>query len=279
MQPLISVLMAVYEPKPPFFRQALESVLNQSLGDFEFIIVEDPSATSGQQIVKECDDTRIRYLLNDRRTSLVGQKNRGLAYVRGRYVAIMDADDISEPCRFERQIAFLRRHSDVDVLGSQVTVIDQKGASLGYRRFPLDHRQIVEAMKRVVPLCHPSVMLRREPLLHLGGYRETGYPIEDYELWSRLAKHEARFANHPDVLLRYRVHSGQTKAQRLRQCIRGVLCVKKQFWRAEMDVGSRLRMWAERCLLWLPSAFVYQALLRTEYCYQTLACPAGDSPP
>jgi len=265
MQPLISVVMAVYEPKPPLLQQALESVLNQSLGNFELIIVEDPSSSPGQQIVKQCDDARIRYLLNERRTSLVQQKNRGLDCVRGSYVAIMDADDISDLCRFEKQIAFLHKHPEVDVLGSQVTVINQNGASLGYRRFPLDHQRIVGAMKRVVPLCHPSVMLRREPLLRVGGYRETGYPIEDYELWSRLAKHQAHFANHPDALLKYRVHPDQTKAKRLRECIQGVLCVKKQFWRAEMDFPSRLRMWAEQLLLWLPPAIVYRVLLQTEY--------------
>lgn len=265
MVPAISVLMAVWKPHPVFFPQALESVLTQTFSEFELIIVEDPSELSAEKILARYTDPRIRYFRQPRRTSLVEQKNRGLAEVRAPLVAIFDADDVCLPDRLETQHRFLLQHSEVDVLGSQVAVIDERGAHRGFRLYPLEHEGIVESMLTVVPLCHPSVTMRTDVLTAVGGYYETGYPIEDYDLWSRLAQVGARFANTEEVLLQYRVHPLQTKAIHLRDCIRGVLRVKELYWMTEMGASERLRVWAERLLLIMPSGWVYALLLRAYY--------------
>ncbi|NQT17969.1 MAG: glycosyltransferase [Planctomycetes bacterium] len=265
MKPRVSVVMVVRNPHPRFFPLAVESILIQTFTDFELIIVEDPSPRSAEDTLNRHSDPRIRYIRHSRRTSLVQQRNRALAEARGEFMAICDADDIVVPNRLEKQLGFLHRHLEIDVLGAQIAVIDDHGEHLGYRAFPVDHDSIVESMTRIVPFCQPSVMMRTEAVRAVGGYRETGYLPEDYELWSRLAKNGTQFANHHEVLLHYRVHAAQMKAIYLREIIRGVLRVKQTYWREEMNLGARLQMWAERLLLLFPPNLVYRLLLRMYY--------------
>ncbi len=265
MNPKVSVILAVWNPHAAFFQQALESILTQTFADFELIIVEDPSERSAAEVIAGWPDARIRYFRQTRRTSLVEQKNRGLSEARGDLVAIFDADDIAVSTRLEKQVRFLAGNPDIDVLGSQIAIINCHGEHVGHRRYPLTHEAILRSMPQLVPFCHPTVILRAPVLRAAGGYQETGYPIEDYELWSRLAKHGARFANLDDVLLHYRVHAGQVKAIRLRDCIRGVLKVKQTYWTKEMDFRAKLRIWTERLMLLLPASLVYRILLAHYY--------------
>lgn len=277
MKPRVSVAMVVRNPHPRFFPLAVESILTQSFTDFELIIVEDPSARSAEDTLNRHPDPRIRYVRHSRRTSLVQQRNRALAEARGEFMAICDSDDIVVSNRLEKQLAFLQARPEIDVLGTQIAVIDDQGEHLGYRAFPVDHESIVKSMKRIVPFCQPSVMMRTAALQAVGGYRETGYLPEDYELWSRLAKNGMRFANHHEVLLHYRVHSDQMKALHLRDIIRGVLRVKQTYWRKEMDLAARLQMWAERLLVLLPPSLVYRLVLRVYY--RGRACSSIEQAP
>lgn len=264
--PLVSVVMTVLNPHPSFFPAAVGSVLSQTLKDWELIIVEDPATRSGVPLLSGQRDPRIRHIVNPQRTSLVRQKNQGLDVARGEFVAMLDADDIAEPVRLARQVRFLQENPDVGVVGSQIGVIDTKGQVRGYRRFPTGHDDIVRAMRRIVPLSHPSTMVRREILVRAGGYRYEDQPaVEDYELWSRLVRLGVRFANHPETLLRYRIHPEQLKVTRLRETILGVLHVKELYWRGEMDWPDRLRMEIERLMLWLPRRVVLQLLMWTQY--------------
>jgi len=258
--------MTVLHPDPVYFPLAVASILRQTMADFELIIVEDPSPISGRALLGTIDDPRVRYVENPRRTGLVEQKNEGLAVARGAWVAMMDADDVAEPDRLVKQLAFVRAHPEVDVLGSQITLIDARGAPLGYRGFPTGHDDIVRAMRRIVPVSHPSVMLRRALVQRFGGYQYRTYDGgEDYELWSRLARRGARFANHPEALIRYRLHPDQMKVTCLRQTIRAILDVKRRYWADRMDWGDRLRMAGEFCLLGLPVGVVLRLLHWVHY--------------
>jgi glycosyltransferase involved in cell wall biosynthesis len=263
-RPLISVLLPVLNPHPEYFRQAVGSILSQTLSDLELLIVEDPSPRQAAPLLAEYSDSRIRHVSNAARTGLVQQLNQGLAEARGEVVARMDADDVAEPDRLLKQYELLRREQEVAVTGSQLRIIDGLGRHRGYRPYPLTHEAILAAMPRFNPLAHPSVMFRRDVVKNAGGYQYQLHN-EDYELWSRLAVSGRRFANHPEPLLRYRIHAGSVKATRLRMMIRGTLQVKDRYWREHMRLGDRLRLLGERCLLALPAGLVMEVFKRTAY--------------
>jgi glycosyltransferase involved in cell wall biosynthesis len=264
--PRVSVLMTVLKAHPVYFPQAVRSILAQTFPDFELLIVEDPSSSLAGPLLRSFDDPRIRHHLNPRRTSLIEQKNQGLAAARGDLVALIDADDVAEPDRLEKQVHFLETYPEVAVLGSQVRIIDGAGRSRGYRTFPLHHEAILRALPSIVPLSQPSVMLRKEAVLKAGGYAFRDYAVaEDYELWSRLALGGLRFANHAEALLRYRVHRGQMKATHLRETIRAILHIKRLYWRRHMDGGARLRAWVEWTMLAFPPLLVHRLFTLLQY--------------
>jgi glycosyltransferase involved in cell wall biosynthesis len=260
--PLVSFVMPVLNPHPVFFRQAVQSVLGQTHARWELLIVEDGCPPERPDLLDGLHDPRIRYLANPTRTCLRDQLNRGLAEARADLIARLDADDLCEPDRLEKQIAYLAAHPEVAVLGSQLRVIDDRGKVLGFRSYPTGHEDILRAMQWYNALAHPSVLFRKRVITDAGGYRMPGCN-EDYELWSRLASRGVRLANHPEPLLRYRLHPAGMKVARLRQMIRGTLEVKNRYWRRHMDVGARLRMLGEFLLLFLPPQLVVRLFMRT----------------
>lgn len=262
MPPVVSVVMPVYDPHPVYFRQALDSILGQTLSDLELIIVEDPSPRSAAELLADRNDPRVRHLVRSQKGTLVQSLNWGLTESRASWIARADADDICEPNRLEKQFAYLHEHPQIDVLGTQLTVINDAGEVTGYRTYPVEHETILRCLRRYNALAHPSVLFRKEPVLAAGGYRP--YFVEDYELWSRLAQHNIRFANHPERLVRYRVIAEGIRSAKVRDTLRGTLEVKRLYWRERMDLGSRFRAWAEQLLLWLPPQFVLSLFLKTQ---------------
>ena len=264
--PYFSVLMPVYRPDPKIFREALDSILNQTFGDFELLVVEDPSpGPSAGDLMSEIGDPRIQWLPLASRSSLVGQLNRGLRIARAPWIARMDADDIALPERLAEQKRCLEQEPNLDVLGTQIEVIDHDSRLLGFRRFPVSHRDIVKALASHNPISHPSVVFRRSLALRLGGYRYPGEPAEDYELWSRMAHADARFANLPSVQVRYRLHEQGVKAQKIRRSLEATLLTKRLHWMGHMTASDRAQLWMERVAWLLPPKWVYWAGTKARY--------------
>jgi glycosyltransferase involved in cell wall biosynthesis len=263
--PVVSVVVPVFEPHPVFFRQAIESLLAQSFSDIEVVIVEDPSSLSGRRMLAGIDDPRVVHIVNAERTSLPRQHNRALAECRGRFLCRFDADDICEPDRVQRELAFLNAHPSVDVVGSMLTIIDAEGRVVGKRRYPTSHNDIVAAMRRFNPIANSTVMFRRAVYERFGGWRDSQLPAQDYEWYSRLAAGGARFANLPEALVRYRVHGGSIKSSKLRGTILTTLDVKNTYWRRDMDLVARGIMTAERFLLLLPPSLVLKLFVAIRY--------------
>jgi glycosyltransferase involved in cell wall biosynthesis len=207
MNPTISVLMPVYNAER-YVAQAVESILDQTFRDFEFLIVDDGSTDGSLEILKRfaAQDDRIR-LISRPNTGYVVALNQMLALARGEFIARMDADDISAPNRFQIQLDYLNSHNEILVLGSAMRWIDPDGDLLRDHTPPSDHESIDQAhLKRLeAVICHPTTMIRRIAFEKVGYYNPDFFGAEDLDLWLRIAE-IGILENLPDVLLSYRFH-------------------------------------------------------------------------
>lgn len=204
--PKISVIMPAYNAEK-YIAEAIESILGQTFGDFEFIILNDCSTDRTEEIIRSYTDSRIVYLKNEQNMGVAATLNRGLSVAKGEYIARMDADDISLPERFEKQVAFLDKDPAVAVLGTGLERFDASG-SLGILQPATDPEQMHIDLLFSCGLAHPSVMMRASAVRELGGYDLAFEGLEDYELWCRVAR-KYQVTTLPEVLLRYRIHSAQ----------------------------------------------------------------------
>jgi glycosyltransferase involved in cell wall biosynthesis len=215
-KPLVTVLMSVHDGRP-YLAAAVESILRQSLDDFEFLITDDASADGSADDLAQLADPRVRLVRNPENLGLTRSLNNGLGMATGKYVARMDADDVAAPQRLARQAAFLDGHADVGVVGSSRVLINEAGEVVA-------HAPAVETDLRIRwkcllgnPFAHPAVMLRREVLeAHGLRYDETFRTAQDYDLWSRLLA-VTRGHNLPDALLSYRLRAGVSRVHRPEQ--------------------------------------------------------------
>lgn len=210
--PTVSVVMSVFNGEE-FLAEAIDSILNQTLRDFEFVIVDDGSTDGTADILSTyaLRDGRIRVVRHGNKR-LAASLNIAIGFAKGKYIARLDADDIAMPGRLQEQVAFMERNPEVGVLGGAFELITDSGEVIDIIRHPLEDSQIRSAILRYNPICHPSVMLRKDVVLALGGYRNIY--VEDYDLWLRMSE-RSRLANLHNVLVRYRVHGNQMSVRKL----------------------------------------------------------------
>lgn len=206
--PEISVVMTVFNGAS-HLEEAIRSVLAQTFTDFELIIIDDASTDESLSIVQGFADERIRIVQNEENLGLTKSLNKGISLAQGKYIARMDSDDLSLPMRFEKQVAFLNAHLDVGVCSSWVELIGEQAGIVW--TYPEKHASIQADMLFESQLIHPAVMMRRD-VLGEASYDERFSRAQDYELWVRLAR-RTHLANLQEVLLKYRLHSGQIGAQ------------------------------------------------------------------
>lgn len=264
--PLVSVIIPVIRPDPRFFRAALESVVRQTLQDIEIIVIEDPSESSAADTIRHFDHPFIRHIRNAEKTGLSRQHNLGAELARGRFISRFDADDILEPEKLEMQVDFLETHSDIDLVGTNLLIIDEQNRVIGERLYPESHESIMKMFPRSNPVANPSILFRKEQIELHGGWREEATdPAQDYEWFSRIARGGARFANLQRGLVRYRIHPGSIKRSKLRGTLRTTIDVKKTYWRKNLGLRGRLVLWVEQLLLFLPPGLVYRIFVRLRY--------------
>jgi glycosyltransferase involved in cell wall biosynthesis len=202
-RPAVTVLMAVYNGQA-HLREAVKSILGQTFPDLEFVIVDDGSTDGTADILDTFADKRIRRLRNERNVGLSESLNRGLDEARAGLVARQDADDISEPVRIERLVAFMDTHPNYALIGSAYRTIDAEGRSVADRSLPCDPLTLRWHLLFYCPFVHGSVMFRRSAVDELNRYDTSLAYSMDRDLWSRLALRRP-IGNLPDVLFRYRV--------------------------------------------------------------------------
>lgn len=185
--PEISVVMAVYNGAE-HLEEAVQSILLQTYRNFEFIIVDDGSTDMTEEILESFDDSRIRTIRNSENLGLPKSLNKGIRAARGRYVARMDADDISLSHRFERQMDFLERNSGYSLLGSSYYQIDRAGKVVSLVRVLTGDAEIRSNLKKQNWFGHGSVMMQKQAWSWCGGYDEEFRFAEDYDLWLRIAE-------------------------------------------------------------------------------------------
>jgi len=192
---------------------AIESILNQTFTNYELIIVDDCSSDNTQEVLLQYQnrDSRIKIFRNQKNLGRAGARNRALQEnPTGKYIAIMDSDDLSLKNRFKEQIKYLDEYTEIAAVGTQVINIDENGHPTKEQTYlPLTNASLVWTMLYSVPFCNPSVMMRSSMITKIGKYKNA-CSVEDAEYWTRLV-FVGKFANLPEAHLHYRMPSNRLK--------------------------------------------------------------------
>jgi glycosyltransferase involved in cell wall biosynthesis len=220
--PKISVIMSVYNGEK-YLKLAVESILNQSFKDFEFIIIDDGSVDKSLDLLRDFQksDERIK-IISRKNKGLIASLNEGVGLAQGEYIARMDTDDISKIDRLEKQVKYMEENNLV-VCGTWAEAIDSLGNKIKDMNYPPSEKKIKSFALLHNPFIHPSVMFRKDIFEKVGGYRNFFKYIEDYELWTRII-FKYKTGNIPEALLYYRLHEEQiTQKNNLEMRLKGVV--------------------------------------------------------
>ena len=203
---LISVILPVYNGAP-YLDEAIVSILKQTHDNFELIVINDGSTDESLEILEKyaVQDSRI-IIINRQNKGLVYSLNEGILKAKGKYIARMDADDVSDISRLESQIEHIEKYN-LDICGGHYLLIDDEGRINGLNVVPISHEMCTLSLLFKVPFAHPSVMIRKRFLDENSlEYGQSAYKIaEDLDLWLRMQKCGARFGNVDSVVLKYRI--------------------------------------------------------------------------
>lgn len=198
--PAITVLMSAYNVEK-YIREAMDSILNQTFRDFEFIIVDDASTDGTLAIIESYKDDRIRIIKNETNIKLAASLNKGLRITRGKYIARMDADDISHLERFQKLYDFMERNPQIDICGTHMKLFGSEDAVWGGRS---DDKEIKAGLIWGSTVEHASVLMRSETILKNNLFYDETFPVgQDWKYWYD-AKNHANFSSLEEVLYYYR---------------------------------------------------------------------------
>lgn len=205
LNPKISVLMPVYNCRP-FIEESVNSILNQTFEDFEFIIIDDCSTDGTYEYLQTLTDPRIIIIRKVKNSGYTISLNMGLKMAKGMYIARMDGDDISFPDRFEKQVTFMDENPDIILSGGGYKAIDSD-----FKFIPrTSSEDIVLELMSLSPIAHPTAFFRSDILNSNSLQYNTQYePAEDYKMWTTLVEY-GKLANITDIILHYRIHPNQT---------------------------------------------------------------------
>lgn len=244
----VSIIMSVYNTPEKWLREAIDSILKQSFRDFEFIIITDCPTDNSGNIVEDYaqKDKRIRIINNEKNLGLTRSLNKGLSVAGGEYIARMDSDDISCRNRLEKQIAYMDNHKDVTVLGANIDVFDMDGNHyLGMNNN--SNSKEITAIRMLfcnAGVVHSTAILRKTFLdEHQIKYNERIKKAQDYALWKDIVIAGGKIEVMEDILVRYRIHSGQITNQCSEEqisCIKEIMSSQyKYYFNLDIDDNER----------------------------------------
>jgi len=205
MAPMVSVLMPVYNAEK-FLRSTIQSILDQTLDDFEFLIADDASSDGSVKVIREFKDSRIKFFSNKNNLGYIKTLNILISMSQGKYLARQDNDDISAKERFELQVCFMEANPQVSLCGTNALVF---GERITVTHLPEKNRHLRAALLFQNEFIHPSVMIRHQTVVDMVQplYDEKLILAEDYAAWFRISQSH-QIANLKRPLLKYRYHSG-----------------------------------------------------------------------
>ena len=226
---MVTVLMPVYNAGE-FIKEAIDSILDQTYEEFEFLIINDGSTDSSINIIESYKDKRIKLINNTENVGFTKSLNKGIEIAQGKYIVRMDADDIAETNRIEVQVEFMEDNEDVAVAGSNVVIfLSDKPLIKKLTDFPTRYSEIKCKLLFESPIMHQTVIMRKDVLLE-NNYRYKGEykNIEDYELWMEMAE-DHKIVNISKKLLRYRVISNSITNRSLKRMSDKIKGMKKVY--------------------------------------------------
>lgn len=229
-KPVVSVLTTVYNGQE-HLAEAIQSIINQTFTDFEFLIIDDGSDDSTPEILAAAaEDPRIQVFSFPRTVHRAKMLNFLLRESQGEYIAILDADDVAYPERLAKQVEYLRAHPQIGLVGGAVLRIDERSGKESIVSPPTEDAQLRSRLMKGFPIVHSTIMAPAAVMKSIGGYNEDYFLSEDYELYFRIAK-EKQLACLPDVLIKKRgagffAREGIWKRQKL------VMKIRRYGWRA-----------------------------------------------
>ena len=246
--PKVSVVMSVCDGER-YLYDSLKSICNQTLDDFELIVVDDGSTDGTWQILSEyaARDSRVSLIRNEKNAGLTKSLNKALALVRGQYIARHDADDLALPSRFEKQVRFLDEHSEVGLIGALSYVVDEHDRVVDIYRVPSTDVEIRWRMLFSNPFIHCTIMFRSSLVKQVGSYDEKIRYAQDYDYWARIAE-VCQVFNIARPLASWRLNTGSisqtrglsqqasalcTSVDQVSKCIRRIGLVNAQTWEPE----------------------------------------------
>jgi len=226
--PIISVLMPAYNAEK-YIAESIESILNQTFTDFEFIIIDDCSTDKTWEIIQEYanKDKRIIAMRNGKNLGIAGNRNKLVSLAKGKYIVWQDADDISMPYRIEHQYKFMEEHPEVGISGGYLLFFDESG-DLGVRKYAADDAILRKKIFRYSPVSQGAAIIRKSIINNMVPFFDVSLKqAEDLDLSFRIGRF-SKFANIQEVVLKYRQHDKSVSFKKIRENIKYTLEVRKR---------------------------------------------------
>lgn len=228
-KPVISVLMTIYQDVD-YLSEAVKSILDQSYRNFEFLIIAEPETSAESlTIIRSFQDKRIRLIINKKHLGFSRSLNKGIKLSKGKYIARMDADDISLHHRLLLQFLYMELHANVILCGTNAISINGKGEIINRTDLPRDSRTIKICLYFRNVIYHPTVLFRREQFIAEHFFYKV-QQAEDYELWTRICLTH-NIVNLKGALLKRRLHKDNSTYKGRDKILESDVCTQKELWK------------------------------------------------
>jgi glycosyltransferase involved in cell wall biosynthesis len=262
----ISVIMPVYNTEK-FVWEAIESILNQSFTNFEFIIIDDCSTDNSYNICKKYakKDDRIKLFRNEKNMWISFTRNKLINLSITNYIASQDSDDISEKSRLELSYKFLENNLDYSVVSWNNIIINEDSQIIWYRKYSNNIKKVI--LKKS-PISQGSSIFRKDIFNELWWYDKKLNCAEDYDLWLKMYSSWYKIKNLDINLYKVRIRKNQSKSNKLKETLKNTIFVQKravkQYW-IKSDFSDKIYFVLENILLYLPSTFIIWLFKKIEY--------------
>lgn len=256
----VSVIMTFFNESAALLKRSVDSILNQTFQDFEFIIIAgNPENISGIEFLKgmSSGNNKIIFQIAEKKLLMTVCLNRAIRLAKGKYIALQESDDESLPERLERELAIMENNEAIDVVGTAIAYINDADKRLLVKRFYPEHPR--KAFNRFTAIAHPTYLLKKELFERYGYYNESEEVRHspDHELWCRWIIQGVRFYNIPEVMFNYFQSSANGRNKNAKKTLRSVVRIKKQYaGKMNFSLRDHLYLTLEKILLLAPQSFI-----------------------